>query len=140
MRRLGRWSGTCASRRLHIGCTVPIRRRCQEGREFSNVVRQHEKLTGKHRPGNEGRTSSKRCRVASSNRPCTSVQACLAEMVEMSEPTVNSANGATSRYVHRPVAGKLNRAMPHVRFMLTAMRDRDRTTALAHGETTLQRL
>jgi len=68
------------------------------------------------------------------------VQACLAEMAEMSEPTVNSANGATSRYVHRPVAGKLNRAMPHVRSMLIAMRDRDRTTALAHGETTLQRL
>jgi hypothetical protein len=68
------------------------------------------------------------------------VQACLAEMVEMSEPTVNSANGATSRYVHRPVADKLNRAMPYVRSMLTAMRDRDPTTALAHGETTLRRL
>jgi hypothetical protein len=68
------------------------------------------------------------------------LQGCLAEMVEMSEPTVNSANGATSRYVHRPVAGKLNRAMPHVRSMLIAMRDRNRTTALAHGETTLQRL
>ena len=68
------------------------------------------------------------------------VQACLAEMAEMSEPTVNSANGATSRYVHRPVAGKLNRAMPHVRSMLTAMRERDHTTALAHGETTLRRL
>ena len=68
------------------------------------------------------------------------VQGCLAEMVEMSEPTVNPAKGATSRYVHRPVADKLNRAMPHVRSMLTAMRDRDRTTALAHGETTLRRL
>ena len=68
------------------------------------------------------------------------VQGCLAEMVEMSEPTVNSANGTTSRYVHRPVADKLNRAMPHVRLMLTAMREQDRTTALAHGETTLRRL
>ena len=68
------------------------------------------------------------------------VQACLTEMVEMSEPTVNQSMGATSRYVHHPVADKLNRAMPHVRFMLTAMRDRDRTTALAHGETTLRRL
>jgi hypothetical protein len=68
------------------------------------------------------------------------VQACLTEMVEMSEPTINPAKGATSRYVHRPVADKLNRAMPHVRSMLTAMRDRDRTTAVAHGETTLQRL
>jgi len=68
------------------------------------------------------------------------VQACLAEMAEMSEATVNSAHGATLRYVHRPVAIKLNRAMPHVRFMLTAMRERDRTTALAHGETSLRRL
>jgi hypothetical protein len=68
------------------------------------------------------------------------VQACLTEMVEMSEPTINPAKGATSRYVHRPVADKLNRAMPHVRSMLTAMRDRDRITAVAHGETTLQRL
>ena len=68
------------------------------------------------------------------------VQACLTEMVEMSEPTVNLSMGATSRYVHHPVADKLNRAMPHVRSMLTAMRERDRTTALAHGETTLRRL
>jgi hypothetical protein len=68
------------------------------------------------------------------------VQACLTEMVEMSEPTVNPSIGSTSRYVHRPVADKLNRAMPHVRSMLTAMRDHDRTTALAHGETTLRRL
>jgi hypothetical protein len=65
------------------------------------------------------------------------VQACL---TEMSEPTVNQSMGATSRYVHHPVADKLNRAMPHVRSMLTAMRDRDRTTALAHGEVTLRRL
>jgi hypothetical protein len=66
------------------------------------------------------------------------VQACLAEMVEMSEPTVHPSMG--SRYVHRPVEEKLNRAMPHVRSMLTAMQDHDRTTALGHGETTLQRL
>jgi hypothetical protein len=55
------------------------------------------------------------------------VQACLAETVEMSEPTVHPSMGATSRYVHRPIADKLNRAMPHVRSMLTAMRDRDPT-------------
>src|SRR5271169_1233775 len=52
------------------------------------------------------------------------VRACLEEMVEMSEPTVNPSRGATSR---RKVADKLNRAMPHVRSMLTAMRDRDRS-------------
>ena len=68
------------------------------------------------------------------------VQACLEEMVEMSEPTVNPSKRATSRHVDHTVADKVDRAMPHVRSMLTAMRDRNRTTALAHGETTLRRL
>jgi hypothetical protein len=68
------------------------------------------------------------------------VQSCLQEMVEMSQPIVSATKGATSRYVHRPVADKLNRAMPHIRSMLTAMQQRDRKTALANGETTLQRL
>lgn len=66
------------------------------------------------------------------------VQTCLSEM--MSELTVNPAKGLTGRYVHRPVADKLNRATPHVRAMLNSMKDRDRTAALAHGETALQRL
>jgi hypothetical protein len=66
------------------------------------------------------------------------VQTCLAEMAEMSQPAVHPA--MQSRYVHRPVADKLNRAMPHVRAMLTAMQNRDCASALAHGETTLQRL
>jgi hypothetical protein len=68
------------------------------------------------------------------------VQACITEMVQMAGPSVHPQAGVASRYVHRPAADKLNRAMPHVRSMLTAMRERDRTTALAHGETTLQRL
>ena len=67
------------------------------------------------------------------------VLTCLAELAAMSEPTVDPSK-VVSRYVHRPVADKLNRAMPHLRSMLAAMRDRDRTTALAHGETTLRRL
>jgi hypothetical protein len=50
------------------------------------------------------------------------VQVFLAEMVEMSESTVNPSKGAASRYVHRLVADRLNRAMPHVRSMLKAMR------------------
>jgi hypothetical protein len=58
------------------------------------------------------------------------VQVCLAEMVEMS---VNPSKGMSSRYVQRLA----NRAMPHVQSMLTAMRAHDRTTALAHGETSL---
>ena len=65
------------------------------------------------------------------------VQACLEEIVEMS---VSPSKGASPRCVHRPVADKLNRAMPHVRSMLISMWEHDRTTALSHGETTLQRL
>ena len=68
------------------------------------------------------------------------VQACLAKMVQLSEPAINSLTRATSRYVHRPVADRLNRAIPHVRSMLTAMQDRDRAKALADGENTLRRL
>jgi hypothetical protein len=66
------------------------------------------------------------------------VQSCLSDMVEIMEPTEVRSIGVTSRYFPHSVADKLNRAMPHVRSMLTAMRDRDRTTALAYGETTLQ--
>ena len=68
------------------------------------------------------------------------VQSCLAEMAEITETTESRSIGATSRNVPRPVAEKVNRAMPHVRSMLTAMREHDRKTALAHAETTLQRL
>jgi hypothetical protein len=67
-------------------------------------------------------------------------QACLSEMAELSEPVHGPPNGSASRYVHRPVADKLNRAMPHVRAMLEAMRKRDRQAALTHGETALRRL
>ena len=68
------------------------------------------------------------------------VETCLAEMAEMSEPTINSSRGVESRYVHRPAADKLNRAMPHVRAMLTAMRARDRAQALKHGAEAFRRL
>jgi len=68
------------------------------------------------------------------------VQSCLADMVEITEPTEVRSIGVTSRYFPHSVADKLNRAMPHVRLMLMAMRQRDRSTALAHGETTLRRL
>jgi heme exporter protein D len=66
------------------------------------------------------------------------VQKCLAEMTEMSQLVVHPL--MARRYVHRPVANKLSRAVEHVRSMVTAMQQHDRTTALAHGETTLQRL
>jgi hypothetical protein len=68
------------------------------------------------------------------------VEICLTEMAEMSEPIVNSSRGVESRYVHRPAADKLNRAMPHVKAMLAAMRARDRTEALRHGTEAFRRL
>jgi len=68
------------------------------------------------------------------------VRACLAEIIGMSKPVAHPSGLARSRYVHRPVTDKLNRATPHVRSMLKAMRNRDRMTALAHGEHSLQRL
>ena len=68
------------------------------------------------------------------------VETCLAEMSEMSEPTINSPKGVNSRYIHRPAADKLNRAMPHVKAMLAAMRARDRASALKHGAEAFRRL
>ena len=68
------------------------------------------------------------------------VLVCLEEIREMSKPAVNPARLTASRYVHCPVTEKLNRATPHLRAMLKAMRDRDRIAALAHGENSLQRL
>jgi hypothetical protein len=65
------------------------------------------------------------------------VQGCLEEMTEMA---FNPSNGVPAKCARRPVADKLDRAMPHVRSMLIGMWEHDRTTALAHGETTLQRL
>src|ERR1035441_8730793 len=68
-------------------------------REY-NVVRQHEKPTGKHRPGVEERTSSKRCRVASSGGPRSrlsygdggDVGACL-QSVDGGHVTIRSPSG-----------------------------------------------
>src|SRR5579863_419748 len=68
------------------------------------------------------------------------VRVCLDEITAMSKPAVHPSRLATSRYVHRPVTDKLNRAIPHARSMLLAIRNRDRITALAHGETAIQRL
>ena len=68
------------------------------------------------------------------------VQTCLEQMVALSGPSMSPLAASGSRYVHRPVADKLNRAIPYVRSMLTATRDMDRTLALACGETALQRL
>jgi len=64
------------------------------------------------------------------------VATCLAEMAEIS----GTAKKSDSRYVHRPAADKLNRAVPHVRAMLDAMLARDAATALRHGTEAIRRL
>jgi hypothetical protein len=64
------------------------------------------------------------------------VQSCVAEMVAITEATENRSKGARSRNAPLPIADGVN----HVRSMLAAMREHNRTTALAHGETILQRL
>jgi hypothetical protein len=66
--------------------------------------------------------------------------ACLAEMADLSEAMRDAAKRSSGRYGHNPFADKLNRAMPHIRAMLTAMRIRDRATALSHGETAMRQL
>ena len=69
------------------------------------------------------------------------VQTCLEEMVGLSEPASSPLPGSrSSRYVHRPAADKLNRAMPYVQSMLAAIRNHDRISAVVHGEIALQRL
>jgi hypothetical protein len=68
------------------------------------------------------------------------VETCLAEMVQKAESTGQAPSSADSRYVHRPATDKLNRAMPHVRAMLAAMRTRDRLEALKHGTEAIHRL
>ncbi len=68
------------------------------------------------------------------------VETCLSEMTVMSEPTLNPGKSPDSRYVHRPAADKLNRAMPHVKAMLAAMREQDRAGALKHGTEAIHRL
>jgi hypothetical protein len=64
------------------------------------------------------------------------VQACFEEM-GISESMVNQLKVNSD---WRNTTDELNRAMPHLQSMLTAMRNHDRTTALAHGERALQRL
>ena len=66
------------------------------------------------------------------------LRACLGEMVEQSAHALSIHS--ESRYVHRPIADKLDRALPHVRSMLTAMRDHDRITAVVHGEIAIRSL
>ena len=55
---------------------------------------------------------------------------CLYEMFQMTGPGVTGAAEA-------PVAGSLSRAIPHAKAMLSALRRRDRATAVEHGKVAL---
>ena len=65
-------------------------------------------------------------------------EGCRSEMERMARPIYG--RGKRSGPERNPDAPKLNRAIPHVRAMLTAMRRRDRTAALEHGRAGLAAL
>jgi hypothetical protein len=60
---------------------------------------------------------------------------CRSDMERMARPIYSGARKGGHAFgpERNPDAGKLNRAIPHVRAMLTAMRNRNRTAALEHG-------
>lgn len=69
-----------------------------------------------------------------------SIKACLYEMHQMSAPmfraykkdSMNSHSPA-----HNPIGEKLNRALPHVKSMLSAVRQKDRAAAVESGKAAL---
>jgi hypothetical protein len=74
----------------------------------ATVARRYENRTGEHCPWLRTETPQD----DSERQGQTGlVQACLAEMAELSEPIINPANKATSRYVHRPVVDQPSDAM-----------------------------
>ena len=60
---------------------------------------------------------------------------CRSDMERMARPIYSGARKGSHAFgpERNPDAGKLNRAIPHVRAMLTAMRNRNRAAALEHG-------
>jgi len=60
---------------------------------------------------------------------------CRSDMERMARPIYGGARKGSHQFgpERNPDAGKLNRAIPHVRAMLTAMRNRNRAAALEHG-------
>ena len=69
-----------------------------------------------------------------------SIKACLYEMHQMSAPLFRAykkdALNAHSP-AHNPICDKLNRALPHVKSMLSAVRQKDRAAALESGKAAL---
>jgi len=65
---------------------------------------------------------------------------CLYEMHQMTRPTFQaySMESTNSRWpLHLPDSAKLNRALPHVKAMVSAIRHRDRPAALISGKAAL---
>lgn len=63
---------------------------------------------------------------------------CQSDMERMARPIYARTRGRSALGPERnPDAGRLNRAIPHVRAMLNAMRNRNRAAALEHGKAAL---
>lgn len=69
-----------------------------------------------------------------------SVRECLYEMHQMTRPTFQAyrMESTDSKWpLHLPDSAKLNRALPHVKAMVTAVRLRNRAAALMNGKAAL---
>lgn len=64
---------------------------------------------------------------------------CRADMERMARPIYSGARKGSHTFgpERNPDAGKLNRAIPHVRAMLASMRNGNRVAALEHGRAAL---
>ena len=65
---------------------------------------------------------------------------CLYEMHQMTRPTFQAyrMDSTDSKWsLHLPDSAKLNKALPHVKAMVTAIRHRDRSAALISGKAAL---
>jgi hypothetical protein len=65
---------------------------------------------------------------------------CLYEMHQMTRPSFQAYRMASSDakwHTHLPNSANLNRAMPHVKAMVRAIRHRDQATALISGKAAL---
>ena len=65
---------------------------------------------------------------------------CLYEMHQMTRPTLQAyrMDSTDSKWsLHLPDSAKLNKALPHVKAMVTAIRHRDRSAALISGKAAL---
>jgi hypothetical protein len=73
---------------------------------------------------------------AGSERQIELGEQCRSDMERTARPKYSGARKGSHAFgpERNPDAGKLNRAAPHVRAMLTAMRNRNREAALEHGK------